>query len=109
MSRKINKEFKERILNNKVKAESKYKEKIEKIKEKSVVTVELEENNLIAKVDRGNLFVDSREVRELIKDIFYTNVELKENTVINLDNICDVYYKLSYRGKINDEVLFSLC
>lgn len=109
MSRKINKEFKERILNNKVKAESKYKEKIEKIKEKSVVTVELEENNLIAKVDRGNLFVDSREVRELIKDIFYTNAELKENTVINLDNICDVCYKLSYKGKINNEVLFSLC
>jgi|GEM_PF-5915984 len=109
MSRKINKEFKERILNNKVKAESKYKEKIEKIKEKSIVTVELEENNLIAKVDRGNLFVDSREVRELIKDIFYTNAELKENTVINLDNICDVFYKLSYKGKINNEVLFSLC
>lgn len=106
MSRKINKEFKERILNNKVKAESKYKEKI---KEKSIVTVELEENNLIAKVDRGNLFVDSREVRELIKDIFYTNAELKENTVINLDNICDVCYKLSYKGKINNEVLFSLC
>ena len=109
MSRKINKEFKERILNNKVKAESKYKEKIEKIKEKSIVTVELEENNLIAKVDRGNLFVDSREVRELIKDIFYTNAELKENTVINLDNICDVFYKLSYKVKINNEVLFSLC
>lgn len=109
MSRKINKEFKERILNNKVKAESKYKEKIEKIKEKSIVTVELEENNLIAKVDRGNLFVDSREVRELIKDILYTNAELKENTVINLDNICDVFYKLSYKGKINNEVLFSLC
>lgn len=33
MSRKINKEFKERILNNKVKAESKYKKKIENIKE----------------------------------------------------------------------------
>ncbi|MBS5307717.1 hypothetical protein [Clostridium sp.] len=106
MSRKINKEFKERILNNKVKAESKYKEKI---KENSIVTVELEENNLIAKVDRGNLFVDSREVRELIKDIFYTNAELKENTVINLDNICDVCYKLSYKGKVNNEVLFSLC
>ena len=35
--------------------------------------------------------------------------ELKENSIINVDAICDVYYKLNYRGKINDELLFSLC
>lgn len=109
MSKKKNKEFKEKLLSNKVKAENKYKERIEEIKTKSIVTVELEEKNLIAKVDRGNLFVDSREVKELIKDIFYTNAELKENSIINLDQICDVCYRLSYRGKINDELLFSLC
>lgn len=109
MSKKMNKEFKKKILNNKVKAESSYKKKIENIKERSIVTVELEEKNLIAKVDRGNLFVNGNEVKELIKDIFYTNAELKENTIINLDNICDVFYKLSYRGKFDNELLFSLC
>lgn len=55
------------------------------------------------------MFVNGNEVKELIKDIFYTNAELKENTIINLDNICDVFYKLSYRGKFDNELLFSLC
>lgn len=112
MSKKMKQQFKERILTNKINSEVKAKErevKIEEMKVKKVVTVELEEKNLIAKVDRGNLFVSQEEVKELIKDLFYTNTELKENSIINLELICDVYYKLAYKGKINDELLFSLC
>lgn len=109
MSKKKNKEFKERLLTNKINAVAKSKERENIIREKSIVTVELEEKNLIAKVDRGNLFVKSEEVKELIKDLFYTHTELKENSIINLEAFCDVCYRLSYRGKINDELLFSIC
>jgi hypothetical protein len=109
MSKKINKEFKEKLLKNKVNANAKYEEKKEIAKSKSIVMVDIEEKNLIAKVDRGSLFVDGREVEELVRDIFYTNVELEENSIINLDEICDVCYRLNYRGIVNNEALFSLC
>lgn len=102
------KELNERLLQNKVKSESKYKEKVKDHEDKRIVSVDVKEN-LTVKVDRGNMFVDGKEVRELVKDIFNTNVELKENSIINLDEVCDVCYRLSYKGKINNELLFMLC
>lgn len=102
------KELNERLLSNKVKAENKYKEKVKDHEDKRIVSVDVKEN-LTVKVDRGNMFVDGKEVRELVKDIFNTNVELKENSIINLDEVCDVCYRLSYKGKINNELLFMLC
>jgi len=102
------KELNERLLSNKVKAENKYKEKVKDHEDKRIVSVDVKEN-LTVKVDRGNMFVDGKEVKELVKDIFNTNVELKENSIINLDEVCDVCYRLSYKGKINNELLFMLC
>lgn len=105
MSKKRNKEFKEKLLNNKVKTE----ERKEVVNSKSIVMVDIKEKNLLAKVDRKDLFVDSREVKELIRDIFYTNVQLKEDSIIRTDDICDVCYRLNYKGMVNDEALFVLC
>lgn len=102
------KELNERLLQNKVKSESKCKEKNKDHEDKRIVSVDVKEN-LTVKVDRGNMFVDGKEVKELVKDIFNTNVELKENSIINLDEVCDVSYRLSYKGKINNELLFMLC
>ena len=67
--------------------------------DKRMVKIELEEN-LVAKVDRGKLFVNQYELIELIKDIFTTDMTLKENTIIDLEQVCDIYYKLNYVGKI---------
>lgn len=108
MSSKRMKEFKKNLAENKVVSESKYKEKNKEHEDKRIVSVDVKEN-LTVKVDRGNMFVDGKEVKELVKDIFNTNVELKENSIINLDEVCDVCYRLSYKGKINNELLFMLC
>ena len=104
MSKKSKQLFKEKLLQNKVNAEKKYNE----FKAKSVVTVEVEEN-FIAKVDRGDLFISQEEIKDIVKDIFYVGVDLKENSIIDLDAYCDVCYKMMYRGKNNNEVIFSLC
>ena len=108
MSSKRMKEFKKNLAENKVVSENKYKEKNKEHEDKRIVSVDVKEN-LTVKVDRGNMFVDGKEVKELVKDIFNTNVELKENSIINLDEVCDVCYRLSYKGKINNELLFMLC
>lgn len=102
------KELKQKMeSNSKIsKEKSIYREK--KIESNKVVLVDLKEN-LVAKVDRGNYFVSTDEIKELVADLFHTNVELKENSIIDLDSICDVYYRLKYDGAIKDEILFSLC
>lgn len=102
------KELKQKMeINSKMtKEKSTLREK--KIESSKVVLVDLKEN-LVAKVNKGNYFVSTHEIKELVTDLFYTKVELKENSIINLDSICDVCYRLEYRGLVNNEVLFSLC
>ena len=90
-------EFKEKIAQN-------YDVRRKIFEEKRMVKIELEEN-LVVKVDRGKLFVNENELSELIKDIFSTDITLKENTIIDLDQVCDVYYKLNYIGKNNNELI----
>lgn len=104
MSKKSKQLFKEKLIQNRVNAEKKYNE----FKSKRLVTVPIEENFFV-KVDRGNIFVSQEEVQEVIKDIFYVGVDLKENLVINLDTLCDVTYKVNYKGLINNEPMFVLC
>lgn len=105
MSKKRKSSFKERLLANRLEAERKREEFIEK----RFVMVDIEDRNMIAKVDRGNLFVSSEEVQDVVKDLFYIGANLKENSIIDLDNICDVCYKLNYKGLNGNEALFSLC
>lgn len=99
MSNKM-KEFKQRIIEN-----STPKEKFDN---KRIVKVILEEN-LVANIDRGKYFVSEEEITLLVKDLFNSSVTLKKDAIINLDQICDVMYKLSYRGKINNEINFNIC
>lgn len=74
-----------------------------------LIGVLLDKDTFTSFVNENIKKINLQLIKELIKDIFYTNAELKENTIINLDNICDVFYKLSYRGKFDNELLFSLC
>lgn len=99
MSKKM-KEFKQRVVEN-----STPKKKFDN---KRIVKVTLEEN-LVANIDRGKYFVSEEEITLLVKDLFKSNITLKKNSIINLDQICDVMYKLSYRGKINNEINFNIC
>ena len=108
MSKKKRNEFKERLALNSQMSKEKAKEREKKILSNKVVEVELKEN-LVARVDRGNYFVSSEEIKELVNDLFYTNVEVKPNTVINLDAICDVCYRLNCKEVSINEVLFQLC
>lgn len=101
MSKKKMREFKEKITQN-------YDVRRKIFDDKRMVKIELEEN-LVVKVDRGKLFVNENELSELIKDIFSTDITLKENTIIDLDKVCDVYYKLNYIGKNNNELNFIIC
>lgn len=100
MSKKM-KEFKQRIIENSTPKEKFYNNK-------RIVKVTLEEN-LIANIDRGKYFVSEEEITLLIKDLFNSSVTLKKDTIINLDQMCDVMYKLSYRGKNNNEINFNIC
>lgn len=99
MSKRM-KEFKQRITENSTAKE--------KFNNKRIVKVALEEN-LVANIDRGKYFVSEEEITLLVKDLFKSSVALKTGTIINLDQICDVMYKLSYRGKINNEINFNIC
>lgn len=99
MSKRM-KEFKQRITEN-----STAKEKFDN---KRIVKVALGEN-LVVNIDRGKYFVSEEEITLLVKDLFKSNITLKKNSIINLDQICDVMYKLSYRGKINNEINFNIC
>lgn len=99
MSKRM-KEFKQRITENSTAKE--------KFVNKRIVKVALEEN-LVANIDRGKYFVSEEEITLLVKDLFKSNITLKKNSIINLDQICDVMYKLSYRGKINNEINFNIC
>ena len=99
---KMKKQFKEKIMMNKVKTEQKRNEFLEK----RYVTIEVED--VVAKVDRGSLFVKSEEVEEVVRDLFYTNTEIKENSIIELDRICDVCYRLVCNAIKGNEILFSL-
>ena len=102
MSKKKMREFKEKIAQNYDARRKIFDD------DKRMVKIELEEN-LVAKVDRGKLFVNQYELIELIKDIFSMDMTLKENTIIDLDQVCDVYYKLNYIGKNNNELNFIIC
>lgn len=101
MSKKKMREFKEKIAQN-------YDARRRIFDDKRMVKIELEEN-LVVKVDRGKLFVNENELSVLIKDIFNTDMALKENTIIDLEQVCDVYYKLNYVGKNNNELKFIIC
>lgn len=102
------KELKQKLEVNKKVAKEKSIEGLNRINENKIISIDLEEN-LVAKIDRGSFYVSSEEIKELVKDLFYTKVDLKENSIIDLNSICDVYYKLNYKGVINNEVLFNLC
>ena len=69
MSKKKMSEFKQRIEVNKKVVEKKR----ERVETNKLVSVNLEEN-LIAKVDRGNYYVSKEEIEELVRDLFYTKV-----------------------------------
>ena len=102
------KELKQKLETNKKVAQEKAIVGLNRINENKIVSVALEEN-LVAKIDRGTYFVSSEEIKELVKDLFYTKVELKENSIIDLNSICDVCYKLNYKGIKDNEALFQLC
>ena len=102
------KELRQKLETNKKVAKEKAIAGLTRINENKIVSVDLEEN-LVAKIDRGTYYVSSQEIKELIKDLFYTKVELKENSIIDLNSICDVCYRLNYKGVKDNEVLFKLC
>lgn len=100
---KIKKQFKEKILLNKITSEKKRNNFLDKR------IIKFEIDSITAEVDRGKLLVSQEELKEIIKDLIYTNTAIKEDSIIELDKICNVYYKLACESIQPDKMIFSLC
>lgn len=100
---KMKKQFREKIKQNKAITE----EKRNNFLEKKVVKVEID--NKIIEVDRQHLYVKSEEVQEVVKDLIYTKTPIKENSIIELDKICNVCYKMICKAIKDNKIIFSLC
>ena len=100
---KRKKDFKQRLAQNKAITE----EKRNNFLEKKIVKVEVD--SIVAEVDRQHLFVKSEEVQEVVKDLIWTKTPIKENSIIELDKICNVCYRLFCKAIQDNKIIFKLC
>lgn len=82
-----------------------FKEKIKQnrgasiIGEKSnpIVQVQVKEN-LLVKVNRGNITANERDLTQYVKDIMYMKKSLSKGEIIDLNAICDCMYSIKFLG-----------
>lgn len=84
------KEFKEKIKQNKG---------VSILGEKSnpVIDVQIKEN-LLVKVNRGNIRANSEDIKQYVKDIMYMKKSLSKGEIIELNAICDCMYSIKFLG-----------
>lgn len=84
------KEFKEKIKQNRGIS-------ITGEKSNSIVDVEVKEN-LLVKVNRGNITANSEDIKQYVKDIVSMKKTLSKGEIVDLTAICDCMYSIKFLG-----------
>lgn len=116
---KANSLFKKRIAEQqkvieekRIKNQEEYEDRMKQIEknafDRSIINFNINEA-LKVKVERGNYFVSQEEIKVILEDIFNLGIKLNKEDIINTDVFCDVFYKINYKGRINEEEIFCLC
>jgi hypothetical protein len=108
MSSKANKQFKQKLQENKKQRSN----KVSVVKANQLLTIPIT-TNTVAKVRSHSVKVDEDEVKELIHDIFHYKKSFTIGDSINTSNFCNVMYNLKYCGAqlVDDiqEACFLVC
>lgn len=97
------KQDKQRFQENKIKSNK----KAERYNENRFVDVDL--GDIKVKVDRTGKYVNEREVKEVIKDLFYVGSKIEPQKKLSLSSVCDVYYDLVCDKIIGNEIRMRVC